>query len=144
MEGSIIELPVQVVLFILSRDYCFPIFQKIIIADTIQEFAMSKNMFFIKVIEQKGMNSDHYFCYSLSFFFISLFVQERREKGKIITKVVVKSHTFLLALSRLVNSEEINKLTQIFLIIIKKTGALLLLYEGHWLILSQGFKMLSF
>ena len=49
MEVPIIELLVQVVLFILSRDYCFPIFQKIIIADTIQEFAMSKNMFFIKV-----------------------------------------------------------------------------------------------
>ena len=46
-------------------------------------------------IEQKGMPVDHDFCCSFSFS-SSLFFQEGREKGKILTKVVVKSHAFLL------------------------------------------------
>ena len=46
-------------------------------------------------IEQKGMTFDHDFCYSFSFS-SSLFFKEGREKGKIITKLMVKIHAFLL------------------------------------------------
>ena len=45
------------------------------------------------------MTFDHDFCYSFPFS-SSLFFQEGRKKGKIITKVVVKSHAFLLDLKR--------------------------------------------
>ena len=48
-----------------------------------------------KKMEQKGMISDHDFRYSFSFSPF-LFFYEEREKGKRITKVVVKSHAFLL------------------------------------------------
>ena len=46
-------------------------------------------------IEQKGLTFDHDFCYSFSFSFPLIF-KEGRKKGKKITKVVVKSHAFLL------------------------------------------------
>ena len=46
----------------------------------------------IKLIEQKGMTFDHDFCYSFSFSSSPFF----RGKNKRITKVVVKSHAFLL------------------------------------------------
>ena len=49
------------------------------------------------VIELKGMTFDHDFCYSLSFS-SSLFFSKGREKGKRITKAVVKRHAFLLYL----------------------------------------------
>ena len=52
----------------------------------------------LNMIEQKGMTFEHNFCYFILRFFISLFVGGRR-KGKRITKVVVKSHAFLLDLS---------------------------------------------
>ena len=51
-------------------------------------------------IEQKGMTFDHDFCYSFSFSSY-LFFWEGREKWKRITKVVFKSHAFLLDLSLL-------------------------------------------
>ena len=46
------------------------------------------------LIEQKGMTFYHDFCYSFTFS-SSLFLGGKR-KGKSITKVVVKSHAFLL------------------------------------------------
>ena len=52
---------------------------------------------FISRIEQKGMTFDHDFYYLFPFS-SSLFFSKEREKGKIITKVVVKSHVFLLDL----------------------------------------------
>ena len=48
-----------------------------------------------RTIEQKGMTFDHDFCYLFSFS-SSLFYKEGEERGKRITKVVVKSHAFLL------------------------------------------------
>ena len=45
-------------------------------------------------IEQKGMTFNHVFCYFI-LLFSSLFLGGKR-KGKRITKVLVKSHTFLL------------------------------------------------
>ena len=49
----------------------------------------------VKSIEQKGMTFDNDFCYSFTFS-SSIYFQEGREKEKRITKVVVKSHAFLL------------------------------------------------
>ena len=53
------------------------------------------NQIIIFMIDQKGMTFDHDFCYSFSFS-SSLFFYGGREKEKRITKVVVKSHAFLL------------------------------------------------
>ena len=46
-------------------------------------------------IEQKGMTLDQDFSNFILLFFFSLF-KEGREKGEIMTKVVVKSHAFQL------------------------------------------------
>ena len=47
------------------------------------------------VIEQKGMTFDHDFGYSFSIF-SSLLKKEGREKEDEVTKIVIKSHAFLL------------------------------------------------
>ena len=76
-------------------------------------------MLFRERIEQKGMTFDHDFCYSF-LFSSSLFLKKGREKGKKITKVVVKSHPFLLNLEKDVSEKicfqsltHINTLTKV-------------------------------
>ena len=71
------------------------------IMDSKGYFSININSF--KEMEQKGMTFDHYLCYSISFS-SSLFFKEGREKGNRITKVVVKSHSFLLDPSKSHNS----------------------------------------
>jgi hypothetical protein len=62
-----------------------------------EENEIVKTFNFIKMIEQKGITFDHDVYLPFSFP-SSLFFWEGREKGKRITKVVVKSHAFLLDL----------------------------------------------
>ena len=68
-----------------SNNYCQPLVTKLL---TIWGIIKER-------IEQKGMTFEHHFSYSLPLFY-SLLKKDRRRKGELIPKIVIKSHAFLL------------------------------------------------
>ena len=64
----------------------------IINSEILREYIFSQGE---QLIDQKGMNFDHDFGYSLPLF-SSLLKKEGRRKGDLIAKIVIKSHAFLL------------------------------------------------